>query len=153
ESPLEDVSLTDIHLTAQKGITIKDAKNVRLDGVRVDTATGPAVTAELTENLSLFGVSTHAPHPDTPVIELTNLKQAYVHGCLTAPGTDVFLRVKGPSSQGIVVEGNDLLGAKNPMVTSPDLRERPVLTGARATLPADAPQAARPIQRPVASPE
>jgi Glycosyl hydrolases family 28/Pectate lyase superfamily protein len=132
ESPLEDVSLSDIHLTAKKGITIKDAKNIRLDGVRVDTAAGPALFAELTENLSIFGVGTNLPHADTPVIELTNVKQAYVHGCFAAPNTDLFLRVKGSISQGIVVDGNDLLGAKNAVVSSPDLRERPVLVGARA---------------------
>jgi len=68
ESPLDDVSLTDIHLTAKKGITIKDARNIRLDGVRIDTASGPAVSAESTENLTLVGVETHAAHAGTPVI-------------------------------------------------------------------------------------
>ncbi len=132
ESPLEDVSLSDIHLTAKKGITIKDARSIRLDGVRVDTAAGPAVSVESTENLELFGVSTNAPHPDTPVVELTNVTLGYVHGCFASANTDLFVRVRGPSSQGIVVDGNDFMGAKNAVISSPDLRERPVLSGARA---------------------
>jgi hypothetical protein len=131
ESPLDDVSLSDMHLTAKKGITIKDARNVRLAGVRVDTADGAAVSAEQTENLTLFDVGSHAVHADTPVIELSNVKQAYVHGCFASPTTDVFLSVKGVASRGIVVDGNDLLGAKSPVVTSPDVRDRPVATGAR----------------------
>ncbi len=100
--------------------------------MRVDTATGPALSVEFTENLTLFDVGTTAAHPDTPVIELTNVKRGYVHGCFAAPNTDLFLRVKGASSQGIVVDGNDFLGAKKTIISSPDLRERPVLTGARA---------------------
>jgi polygalacturonase len=53
ESPLDDVSLSDIHLRAKQGLTIRNAKNVRLDAVRVDTAAGPPVYADRVENLAI----------------------------------------------------------------------------------------------------
>jgi polygalacturonase len=53
ESPLDDVTLSDIHLIAKQGITIRDAKNIRLDAVRVDTATGPPVSADRVANLAI----------------------------------------------------------------------------------------------------
>ena len=127
ESPLEDVSLSDVALSTKKGLTIRDAKDVELEMVRIDAEDGPAIIAERTENLGLANVRPAAPRPGTPVIVLQNVKRSYIRGLFAAANTDVFLQVTGPGSTGIVVDGGHLLGAGNPVLVAADTNEGAVL--------------------------
>lgn len=127
ESRLENVSVEDINLVAKKGFFIKDAKDIQLRSVHVDTETGPAIVAERVENLVLSDVGTLMPHPGTPTVDLLNVKTGFVHGCFATPGTDVFLQVRGPESASIAVDGNDVLGAKTPVAVAKDVKGRVVL--------------------------
>jgi len=128
ESPLEDVTLSDIALSSKKGLLIRNAANVALRDVRIDAEDGPALVAEHTHNLELSGVRTLAPRKGTPVILLSNVEGSHIRGSSVAPGTDVFLQVSGPSSAGIVVEGAHLLGPANVIAVAADTREGAVLT-------------------------
>jgi polygalacturonase len=130
ESPLENVTLSDIALSTRKGLTIRNARNVELRGVRIDAQTGPAISAERAENLELSDVKTAAPRRGTPVVRLSNVNRSYLHGAFAAPGTDVFLEVTGSGSTGIVVEDNHLLGANVPIVVAADTKDGAVLTAA-----------------------
>jgi polygalacturonase len=128
ESRLENVSIDDVNLAAKTGFVIRDARDIRLRSVRIDTEAGPAVTAERVENLSLWDVSTFAPHPATAAVELTNVGNAFVRGCFAAPGTDVFVQVAGSASRSISIDGNDFIGAGRPIVVARDV-ERGVVVG------------------------
>jgi hypothetical protein len=145
ESPLQNVSIEDVNLIAKQGFTIRDANDIRLRGVRVDTEAGPAFIAERVENLQLSEVGTVAPHAATPVVELADVKHALVRGCFAAPGTDGFLRVRGRGSEAIFLDGNDLLGAKTPVSVAQEVKPRtvvgspPRIVGAGATARAVAP--------------
>jgi polygalacturonase len=92
EAPLDDVSLTDIRLAAKRGIAIKDAKNVRLSGVYVDTAAGPAIAARRTENLTLFDVGTNTPHSGTPVVDLVDVKKRMLSGAQAIEASNVEIK-------------------------------------------------------------
>lgn len=118
EAPLENISFSDVNLVAERGLEIKDARDVRLSNVRVDTQGGPALVAQNTEQLDVLGFSTSTPHAGTPVIELGNVRRAYVHGCFAAPGTDAFVSVLGAQSEAIVIEGNNFAAAKAAVRTS-----------------------------------
>ena len=127
ESRLEDVSIEDVNLVAKKGFVIKDAKNIQLRSVQVESQAGSAITAERVENLVLSDVGTLVPHPGIPTVDLLNIKNGFVRGCFAVPGTDVFLQIRGPESESIVVDGNDVLGAKTPVAVAKDVRGRVVL--------------------------
>jgi hypothetical protein len=128
ESPLEDITLSDIALSAKKGLIVRNARNVELDTVRIDAADGPAITAEHTEDLELSGVRTQAPHRGTPVILLSNVARSLVRGSFAAPGSDIFLEVKGPASAAIVVEAGHFFGVEKPIVVAADTIEGAVRT-------------------------
>jgi len=132
ESPLEDVSLSDIALRAKKGLTIRDATNVQLHMVRIDADEGPAITAERASNLGLSNVTSMAPRRGTPVIVLSNVNGSYVRGSVAAAGTDVFLQVTGAASSAIFVEGGDLLRADHPIVVAADTADGVVTTAGLA---------------------
>jgi polygalacturonase len=127
ESPLEDITLSDIALSTKKGLVIRDAKNVELAMIRIDAEQGAAITAERTENLGLAGVSSVTPRPSTPVVVLSNVNKSYIRGSLARQSTDVFVEVKGPASAGIVVEGVDAFGAGIPIVVAADTKDGAVV--------------------------
>jgi polygalacturonase len=117
ESVLEDVSISNVNIRAQRGFVVRDARNLRLHSVHVDTAAGPAFSIERVENLDLFDLGTQSPHPATAVIDLTAVQNTYLHGCLAAPGTDVFARIVGVPAGEVALDGNNLSRAKIPIAT------------------------------------
>jgi polygalacturonase len=130
ESPLEDVSLTDVSLVTRRGILVQEAKHVRLRSVRVDTEAGPAVAVERAEQVELIDVTTGMPHPATPVIRLSNVQQANLRGAFVPPGTEVFLELRGERTDGVVVEGIDFANAKRSIDVLPGVPARALVSAA-----------------------
>jgi polygalacturonase len=116
ESPLEDVSLDNISITAPKGLVVRDARNIALRAIRINTTSGPAVVVERTEGLEVSGVRTLAPHQGTPVVDLVNVRRAFVRGSFPVPGTDPFLAVRGRDVASIVLGDNDFADIRTPAV-------------------------------------
>ena len=112
EMPIENVTFNDIQLTAKTGFAIKDAKGIELHHVTVNTETGPAVTATGTDGLELDGVKTTNPHAGTPVIQLGQVKNVFIHGCVATPGTETFLRMNESSVDDVTLGDNNLKQAK-----------------------------------------
>jgi len=127
ESRIEDVTLTDFDVTAETGLTIRNADDVTLRSVRIQTKSGPAVLAENANNMRLYDVGTLAPHPGTPVIELGNVGRAFFHGCFSAAGVDTFLSVRGRGTRSITVGDNDFSTARNPVLLAPDVDPKAVV--------------------------
>lgn len=130
EMPVENVTFSDIQLTAKTGFAIKDAKGVELHHVTVNTESGPAFAATATDGLELDGVKTLNPHSGTPVIQLGHVKNAFVHGCVATPGTETFLRTDEVSGRDVSVEGNNLKAAKT-AVEKVGTDEPPQLKGSK----------------------
>jgi polygalacturonase len=115
ELPIENITFNDIQLETKTGFVMKDAKDIELHNVKVNTESGPVLTANTTDGLELDAVKTAKPHAGTPVIELGQVKNVFVHGCVAAPGTETFLRVSESSAAEVTMEGNQFKQAKTPM--------------------------------------
>ena len=126
ESRIDDVTLTDIDVTAETGLTIRNADHVTLRSVRIQTKSGPAVLAENATDLRFYDVGTLAPHPGTPVVELGNVGRAFLQGCVAPGGSDNFLTVRGRGTRGITVGDGDLSAARNPVLLAPDVDPKSV---------------------------
>lgn len=116
EMPLEGISFTDVQLEAETGFKITDAKDVSFHNVTVNTEKGAALLADKAAGVELDGFKTLKPHAKTPVVELRDVKQVFVHGCSATAGTDIFLRVPEKSAGEVVLEGNSLGAAKEAVV-------------------------------------
>lgn len=121
EQPVEDVSFLDVNLVAKKGISIQDARDVRLSSVRVEAEAGSSLTAGRVERLELFDVGTRKPHANAPTLALVDIQVGHVHGCLAAPGTGTFLSVTGAKTAELRVAGNHLSLAERAVVVSVDV--------------------------------
>jgi polygalacturonase len=115
ERPIKGVRLTDCRLKAETGFKVVDAAGIEFHNVTVDTDKGPALLADKVQDLELDRFTTTKPHPKVPVIDLRNAVRVFVHGCLAAPGTDVFLSPDESSAAQLTLEANSLSQAAVPV--------------------------------------
>jgi hypothetical protein len=108
ESPLENISFSDIDLRTETGFVIKDASDIRLRSVRIDTKSGPALSVERSRNLELFEVSTQIRHPGVPVLDLVKVQGAVVRGSPVSGQAGPYVRADA-DSRGIVTLNRELL--------------------------------------------
>ncbi len=118
EMPVDNVSFCNIAIDAEKGFSCSNARNIALRDVRINTKKGPALLGENLTGLEMEGFRTLAPHADCAVIDLKNVADAYLRGCRAAPGTDVFLALRGESCRSILLQNNDLRSASTPVKTA-----------------------------------
>lgn len=126
EMPVENITFNDINIDAKTGFNIKNAKNIELHNIQINTESGPAVKAENVNNLEIGGVKTYSPHANVPVVELTNVEDAFLYNSFPRPGTDIFLKLKGGKTKDITLNGNNLRHVKTPVVKEQEVKENPV---------------------------
>ncbi len=124
EMPIENISFTDVNIEAKDGFTIKTAKNIRFHNVQISTEMGSSIEAEEVKYLEIDGVTTLTPHANTPVIELKNVEDAFIHSAFPFSGTDVYLKVIGEKSKLITIQGNNFRHVKNPVVKGKEVQEK-----------------------------
>jgi hypothetical protein len=61
EMPVQEISSNDVVFEATTGIVIKNAKDIELHNVRVNTQKGAALQAEKTERLNIEGLLSAKP--------------------------------------------------------------------------------------------
>lgn len=98
ESALENVTLENMDIAANKGAYLSDVKGITLRGVRI------------------------APS-DGPVVHIVNGSGVSISGTKCSDGTDPFLKVQGERSSDIRVTNCDLSGATQAVVKDADVPE------------------------------
>jgi polygalacturonase len=127
EMPLEDITISNASIDAVKGIQLTDAKGIKFRDVVINTEQGPALICKDTSDLEIEGFLTRKPHGGTPVVELKNVKGAFLHGCSAVAGTDVFLQIDGPSSADVLLSGNNLAKAAQVFRLGEDVKKEAVI--------------------------
>jgi len=118
EMPVDNVTFSNVAIEAEKGFSCSNAKAVAFRDVRISTKKGPALLGENLQGLEIEGFQTLTPHMDSPVIDLKNVADAFVHGCRATTGTGAFLGLRGEKCRDILLQGNDLRGASSPVNTA-----------------------------------
>ncbi|WP_374163386.1 glycoside hydrolase family 28 protein [Arcticibacter sp. MXS-1] len=124
EMPVDNISFNDINMEAESGFVIKNATNIELHNVHVNTKRGSMLQSENVKTLVADGIKSFTPLPGVPLVELTNTEDAFLYNSFPVKGTDVFLKVSGPSSRSIVLKGNNLKNVKTPVVQDPSVKEK-----------------------------
>lgn len=127
EMPVENVSFNDINMDAETGFFLKEAHNIELHNIQVNTVTGPAIKTENVKALTLDGVRTHHPLPGVPVVNLNNTEDVFVCHSFPVYGTDLFLKLSGDQTRNVTLKGNNFRNAKAPMVQDASVREKVVV--------------------------
>ena len=101
----------DMELMQRAGLFIRNARRLKLHNVEVTGQLGPALMLNDSADVDLSASTTHTPCPDAPVIRMSNVDGAFVHGCQASAETGVFLQLQGENTKGIVFSGNHLAQA------------------------------------------
>ena len=111
KSPVRNVSFSNVRIEADKGFDLRNAEGILLDNVQVSSP-GPAVMADRVRDVELKRLVGIQPQSDVPIIQLTNTKDVWIHGCTAAEGTGTFVGLVGDGNRGMLMEGNRLSDAK-----------------------------------------
>lgn len=127
ESPIYNISLTDINIDAQFGIEIDKAKDITLDNVRISSKTSAAFKISDSENIYLNNATNPEPLADKAVIEASNIKDMFIQGCFPKAGSSSFLNIKGKDTQNIILKNNAFNRLKNILEKGSDLNASTVI--------------------------
>jgi len=105
------------------GLYCRHVKNLSLRNVETNYAAPderPALVCNDVEGLEVTGGALAGPAGAKPVMHLTQVKDAFIHGCRsgTAPA---WLHVSGSGSERVTLMGNELSGATKPVEVAPDV--------------------------------
>jgi hypothetical protein len=87
----------------------------------------PAVVCDDVKGLEIEGVRGAAITGAEPFIKLFQTKQAFIHGCCAPAGVKTFLEVQGGETESIVLNGNNLLAAKQGILSGSEVSATAVI--------------------------
>ena len=94
----------------------------RLDQLVKSLADSPhALVCEDVENVSIDGLDAQCSPDAGATIRLTDVKGAFISGCRPQAGTDTFVKLEGPASEGVVLMANDLSGVSRIAEIAPNV--------------------------------
>ncbi|MHC4640950.1 MAG: glycoside hydrolase family 28 protein [Planctomycetota bacterium] len=99
-----------------KGLKLR---NIQLQLVKSDRR--HALVAEDCENISIDDLDAPFSQDASAMIQLTDIKGALIRGCRAQAGTDTFLKLQGPLSEGVVLTANDFSRVDRIAEKAPDL--------------------------------
>jgi len=127
EMPIQGLRITDVVASTKIGLFCDSAVGLELQNVQINTSKGPAFDIRNCKNLELNGIKTTNPRADDPVVRMENVQDAFIHGCRAYPGTGSFLELRGKTTKGIVLIGNQLSSAKNSFVLKNGAQKKAVV--------------------------
>lgn len=130
EMPIEDVSFYDVDIQAKTGLVVEHARGIDATGLRLQTESGPVITANDVDDFEISGFRGAAVVRDQPVIRLTDVREAFIHGATAAAGTDVFLQLEGADTGSVVLNNNRLHHAKQAVSAAGAIARNVTIDGA-----------------------
>lgn len=112
EMPIDGFSVSNATFEVKTGFNCETVENMGLHNVTIKTEEGPALICRNVEGLTLTGFSGVDPHAGVPVVQMENVRDAIVRGCLARSGTENWLNLAGERSRNLLLFGNQLAGAE-----------------------------------------
>ena len=100
------------------GLYVRHVNRLRLCNLRLNAEASdvrPAIVCDDVHDLDISGLRATAPAQGQSVIALHESSDVFVHGSKAPKDTQTFVQVSGTSSTGIVLSGNDLSHAAQPV--------------------------------------
>jgi polygalacturonase len=101
------------------GLYVRHANGIRLRNLSLKAEAPdarPALTCDDAHDLDISGLRASASAEGQAVIALHEVSDVFVHSSKAPKGTQTFVQVSGASSMGVVLSGNDLSHAAQPVV-------------------------------------
>jgi polygalacturonase len=123
EMPIENITFNDINMEAKTGFDIRNANRIEFHNVEVNTEIGPSIKADRVNSLTVNNVKTYTPLKNVPVVDLKDVKNAFIYNAFPVSGTDTYLKISGDKTSGISLGNNNFKQVKTPVVTVGEVTE------------------------------
>ncbi|KAA8486392.1 glycoside hydrolase family 28 protein [Arcticibacter tournemirensis] len=124
EMPVENISFNDMNMDAETGFQIKNAANIEMHNLHINTKKGPALKSENVKTLVVDGLKSFTPLPGVAIADLTNTEDAFFYNSFPVSGTEIFLKLSGEQTKGIVLKNNNLRNVKTPVIQDISVKEK-----------------------------
>lgn len=108
EALISNISFSDINIDAKQGFQINKAKDITLENVRISTEIGAAFKISESENIRINNIYNPKPLSTKSVIEMTDVRDAFIQGCFPEKGSLSFVKLDGDKTNNIVFTNNYL---------------------------------------------
>lgn len=98
--------MSNLEPVAKKGFFGCNTRDIRFNNVKVTGQDGPAFSMEDSQNIEFAGCSGEGIHNGEPVIVLSRVRNAFIHGCRSTGEKEVFAELVGADTAGIEFAGN-----------------------------------------------
>lgn len=105
EMPVEEISFSNINITAKEGFKAKTASHIRFYNVDFATQKGPSFSFTDCDHIILDNVRSKKPVSNQPIIELANTKNIFINNCYQMVPADIFYK----STDSEVIWGNNFM--------------------------------------------
>lgn len=106
------------------GFYCRHVKGLKLDNVQLQLAKRDqrhALVCEDVQDVLIDCLDTAYSQDACATIRLTDVKGAFIRGCKPQKGTDIFVKLDGPASEGVVLVANDLSRVSRIAEIAPDV--------------------------------
>lgn len=125
ESPIMDISLSDMNIDAEHGLQIDKVKNLTLDNVKVNSKIGAPFKISDSENIHIDNISTLKPIADKTVMQATDVKDTFIKGCFPLAGSSSFIELSGANTNNVILSGNSFVRlSSKAVVKNADLNKK-----------------------------
>jgi polygalacturonase len=94
EMPIEEISFSNINVTAKEGFSAKTARNIQFHNVDFAVEEGASFAFTDCRDIVLDNVRSKLPVKGQAVVTVTNTKNLFVNNCFQAVQTDIFCESK-----------------------------------------------------------
>lgn len=123
ETPVENISFSDINIDAESGMEIREAYRIKLHQIEINTRTGPSLKVQNVSRLEVGALGTFTPHPGIPVIDLKDTRDVFIYNASPFTETDNYLRVSGENTRGITLGGNNFVNTRAPFIQTKEVTD------------------------------
>lgn len=106
EMPVNEISFSNINMTATEGFTAKTATNIQFQNVDLAVTKGASYSFTECKNIVLDNVRSKAPLSGQAIIELHNTDNILINNCFQIASADLFCKSKASN----IIWGNNFLG-------------------------------------------
>jgi len=93
EMPVDEISFSNINISAEEGFTAKTATNISFRNIDFAVRKGPSLAFADCKNIILDDVKSKAPLSNQAIVELDNVKNAFITNCFQTVPADIFSKV------------------------------------------------------------
>ena len=116
EKDIENITLSNIDLTAIEGLTAKYVNNIKLNNVQITAKKNIPFIFEEVSDLNIDKCRTLVPHISEPAIVLNNTSDVFIHSCFPVNETKTFVYIKGKKTKNIYMAGNNFENIQKPVI-------------------------------------